>query len=114
MCIVRYILTDTLKKYRKDLKNGMPPYQVIVHRVPACIPLSHISAQKADTEYWENPQMFLCSGEHGPYYRLYSFKATDCLDTKNIRDLKIAGTLRYEVRSTVYVGMDSGTVGVLS
>lgn len=64
--------------------------------------LLHISAQKADTEYWENPQMFLSSGPHGPYYRLHSFKATDCLDTKNIRDLKIAGTLKYEVLYTRY------------
>lgn len=63
--------------------------------------LSHISAQKADAEYWENPQMFLSSGPHGPYYKLHSFKATDCLDTKNVRDLRIAGTLKYEVRYTL-------------
>ena len=41
--------------------------------------------------------MFLTSGEHGPYYKLHSFKATDALDTENIKGLRIAGTLRYEV-----------------
>ena len=45
--------------------------------------------------------MFLTSGPHGPFYKLHSFRATDALDTEHIKNLKIAGTLRYEVRYTV-------------
>ena len=52
---------------------------------------------KADTEYWENPHMFMTSGPHGPFYKLHSFRATGPLDSENIKGLKIAGTLKYEV-----------------
>ena len=52
---------------------------------------------KADAEYWENPQMFMTIGPHGPFYKLHSFQATCPLDSGNIKGLKIAGTLKYEV-----------------
>lgn len=41
--------------------------------------------------------MYLKKGVLGPHYLLYKFKATDSLDTANLKVLKIAGTLRYKV-----------------
>ena len=55
------------------------------------------TVKQEDVEYWENPQMFLASGPHGLYYTLHSFRATDALDSDDIKSIKIAGTLRYEV-----------------
>ena len=75
MTIAFIFNTDTLKKYQKDLKR----------------------ARAADAEEWDSPQMFLTKGPHGPYYLLHSFRATDALDTTNLKSLKIAGTLRYKV-----------------
>lgn len=39
--------------------------------------------------------MFMDTGPHGPYYTLHNFKATDRLDTKSMKELRVAGTLRY-------------------
>ena len=41
--------------------------------------------------------MFLIDGPHGPFYKLHDFRATCPMDSENIKSLKIAGTLRYEV-----------------
>ena len=41
--------------------------------------------------------MFLSDGPHGPFYKLHGFRATCPMDGDNIKSLKIAGTLRYEV-----------------
>lgn len=41
--------------------------------------------------------MYLKKGVLGPHYLLYKFKATDALDTCNLKVLKIAGTLKYKV-----------------
>ena len=45
--------------------------------------------------------MYLVKGVLGPHYLLYNFKATDALDTGNLKVLKIAGTLKYKVRNSV-------------
>lgn len=58
-------------------------------------------AKQADKDYWDNPQSFLSSGPHGPHYLLHSFKATDALDTGNLKNLKVAGILRYKVHEQV-------------
>jgi len=42
--------------------------------------------------------MYLKKGILGPHYLLHQFKATDTLDTANLKVLKIAGTLKYKVR----------------
>ena len=44
-----------------------------------------------------NPQIYLKKGVLGPHYILYKFKATDSLETSNLKVLKVAGTLRYKV-----------------
>ena len=59
--------------------------------------MPYFIVKKADKEYWENPRMYLTAGPQGPYYLLHSFRATDALDTDNLKKLKIAGTLRYKV-----------------
>lgn len=46
---------------------------------------------------WNNPQIYLKKGVLGPHYILYKFKATDSLETSNLKVLKVAGTLRYKV-----------------
>ena len=43
--------------------------------------------------------MFLTDGPHGPFYKLHSFRATSPLDGDNLKPVKIAGTLKYEVRN---------------
>ena len=42
--------------------------------------------------------MYLKSGILGPHYVLQKFKATDALDTADLRMLKLSGVLRYKVR----------------
>lgn len=41
--------------------------------------------------------MYLRTGPLGPFYLLHNFKATDQLDTANLKTLKIAGMLKYKV-----------------
>lgn len=59
-----------------------------------------IKAKQEHKTKWNNPQMYLTKGILGPHYLLYKFKATDSLDTANLKVLKIAGTLKYKVGST--------------
>lgn len=42
--------------------------------------------------------MYLKSGVLGPYYDLHRFKATDALDTADLKMLKLSGVLKYRVR----------------
>ncbi|CAI7996302.1 hypothetical protein GBAR_LOCUS1849, partial [Geodia barretti] len=76
LLIIRRFLPQqsTLKQYKKDLEK----------------------VKQEDIDYWENPQMFLIDGPHGPFYKLHDFRATCPMDSENIKSLKIAGTLRYE------------------
>lgn len=57
------------------------------------------SAQKADAEYWDNPQMYLIPGNETAkaHFVLYNFKATEPLNTSQLKNLKVAGTLKYKV-----------------
>ena len=47
--------------------------------------------------------MYLIRGSHGPYFHLHGFRATDALDTKNLKKLKISGTLRYKVSTHMVI-----------
>ena len=42
--------------------------------------------------------MYLKSGLLGPHYILHKFKATDALDTDDLRMLRLSGVLKYRVR----------------
>ena len=111
-------LTGTLKKCQKDLENGTLSFTLSLSlTLSLSVSLSHTqthtlslhththtmylhppTVKRADVEYWQNPQMFLASGPHGPFYRLHSFRATSPLDSEeDIKTIKIAGTLRHEV-----------------
>ena len=51
---------------------------------------------------WDNPTSYLEAGPDGPYYRLYNFKATEMLDSVDLRNVKIAGMLKFKVRRRLY------------
>ena len=51
---------------------------------------------------WDNPTSYLEAGPDGPYYRLYNFKATETLDSADLRNVKIAGMLKFKVRRRLY------------
>lgn len=58
-----------------------------------------IIAKKEEAEYWENPQVYLVTGddEVEAHFVLHNFKATEPLNTPHLKNLKIAGTLKYMV-----------------
>ena len=58
-------------------------------------------AKQEHDETWNNPRMYLKSGMLGPYYDLHRFKATDALDTADLKMLKLSGVLKYRVRENV-------------
>ena len=60
--------------------------------------ISHV-AEKEDAEYWDNPQVYLVPGneETKNHFVLHNFKATEPLDTTELKNIKIAGTLKYMV-----------------
>lgn len=57
------------------------------------------TAETADAEYWDNPQVYLLPGdEHTEaHFVLNNFRATEPLNTAQLKNLKIAGTLKYMV-----------------
>lgn len=59
-------------------------------------------AKSRDKRLWETPQMYLVTGQYGPYYTLYDFKCTDDLNTNNVKLLKVAGLLRYFVSWNIF------------
>ena len=63
-------------------------------------------AERADAEYWDNPQVYLvpAGDEHvEAHFVLHNFKATEPLNTSQLKNLKIAGTLKYMVCSYMNV-----------
>lgn len=55
-----------------------------------------------ENKRWENPQMYLEMGSQGTYYTLYNFKCThpiQSLTQDTLKELKVAGLLRYKVRA---------------
>ena len=66
-----------------------------------CLLISNfISAEKEDSEYWENPQVYLNAPKDGdtePHFVLHNFKFTEPLSTSQLKSLKVAGTLKYMV-----------------
>ena len=46
--------------------------------------------------------MFLQTGKHGPYYTLYNFKCTGKMENSELKSLKVAGLLKYQVRLPYY------------
>ena len=59
---------------------------------------SSSQAKQEHEETWNNPRMYLKSGMLGPYYDLHNFKATDALDSADLKMLKLSGQLKYKVR----------------
>ena len=57
------------------------------------------TAERTDTEYWDNPQVYLVPGDEHieAHFVLHNFKATEPLNTSQLKNLKIAGTLKYMV-----------------
>ena len=52
---------------------------------------------------WKHPQMYIKSGTLGPHFVLENFKATDALDTADLKMLKLSGVLKYRVRERLFV-----------
>ena len=57
------------------------------------------TAESTDAEYWDNPQVYLVAGDEHveTHFVLYNFKASMPLNTPQLKNLKIAGTLKYKV-----------------
>ena len=57
------------------------------------------TAKIEEAEYWENPQVYLVPGndEVKAHFVLHDFKATEPLNSSQLKSLKIAGTLKYMV-----------------
>jgi hypothetical protein len=57
------------------------------------------TAERADVEYWDNPQVYLVPGDEHveAHFVLHNFKSTESLNTSQLKNLKIAGTLKYKV-----------------
>ena len=57
------------------------------------------TAETAYAEYWDNPQVYLVPGDEHveAHFVLHNFKATEPLNTSQLKSLKITGTLKYMV-----------------
>lgn len=63
-----------------------------------CIsPCTTCIVKAVNKKSWEMPQMYLQKGKYGPHYILYNFKCTESLITCDLKSLKVAGQLKYEV-----------------
>ena len=75
------------------------------------------AVKREDKKYWDNPVVYLCSADptedqdsceyygeahQGPHFILHQWRATDGLNRKDIKHLKIAGTLKYKVIKAMY------------
>ena len=91
-----YSSIEEIEQIRTELKAGrlLPILWQVLNINPNCL------AKQEHKKTWNNPQMYLKKGVLGPHYLLYKFKATDTLDSTNLKVLKIAGTLKYKVRET--------------
>lgn len=94
-------IIGTLQALKADLQKGTCVYCVVTITNGYSISMLFIihTAERADVEYWDNPQVYLVPGDEHveAHFVLHNFKSTEPLNTSQLKNLKIAGTLKYKV-----------------
>ena len=72
-------------------KNALAVYVTVSVSPSLC------TAREADQYYWEEPEVYLQPGPHGPHYILHDFCASGDLDTDDLSGITVSGLLRCQV-----------------